>query len=136
MDHQAIGNHPNRRNFLKQSALSVGAFAGLASFGHPLLAASEKASRIEALELLVLQRNREQRALIESDLEHRRSWVRGFSGHRLRTGTGRCRQKTFDRYQSLCRGSHLVKDAAGRCPLFASHSPGLCDMGSARQGNR
>lgn len=65
MDHQAIGNQPNRRNFLKQSAFGVGAFAGLPSLGHPLLAASEKASRIESLELVVLQRNREQRRVLK-----------------------------------------------------------------------
>ena len=66
MDHQARSNQPNRRNFLKQSALGMGAIAGLTSFEHPLLAAaSEKTSRIEALELLVLRRNREQRRVLK-----------------------------------------------------------------------
>ena len=66
MDHQVMNNQPNRRNFLKQSALGAGAFAGLPSFGHsPLAAASDKAGRIEALELLVLQRNREQRRVLK-----------------------------------------------------------------------
>ena len=66
MDHQVISNQPNRRNFLKQSALGMGALAGLPSLGHPLFAAaSEKTSRIEALELLVLRRNREQRRVLK-----------------------------------------------------------------------
>ena len=65
MDHQAIGNQPNRRKFLKQSALGVGAIAGLPSLGHPLLAALDKVSRIEALELLVLRRDREQRRVLK-----------------------------------------------------------------------
>ena len=65
MEHQVISNAPDRRGFLKQSAFGVGAFAGLPSFGDPLLAASEKASRIESLELLVLQRNREQRRVLK-----------------------------------------------------------------------
>ncbi len=65
MDHQVISNQPNRRGFLKRSALGVGALAGLPSLGHPLFAASGKASRIEALELLVLQRNREQRRVLK-----------------------------------------------------------------------
>jgi galactonate dehydratase len=61
MEHQVIRDQPNRRNFLKQSALGLGALAG-----HPLLAAaSEKTSRIKALELLVLQRNREQRRVLK-----------------------------------------------------------------------
>ena len=64
MDHQAIGNQPNRRGFLKQSALGAGALAGLPQ-GGPLLAESGKASRIESLELLVLQRNREQRRVLK-----------------------------------------------------------------------
>lgn len=66
MDHQVISNQPNRRGFLKRSVLGVGALAGLPSLGHPLFAAaSDKASRIEALELLVLQRNREQRRVLK-----------------------------------------------------------------------
>ena len=61
MDHQVMNNQSNRRNFLKQSALGLGALAG-----HPLLAAAfEKTSRIKALELLVLQRNREQRRVLK-----------------------------------------------------------------------
>jgi len=65
MGHQAISNQPYRREFLKQSVLELGALAGLSSLGHPLLAASGKASRIEALELLVLRRNREQRRVLK-----------------------------------------------------------------------
>ena len=66
MDHHVMNNQPNRRNFLKQSALGVGALAGLPSLGHPQFAfASDKTSRIEALELLVLQRNREQRRVLK-----------------------------------------------------------------------
>ncbi len=58
-------NHPtNRRNFLKQSALGLGALAGLPSLGHPLLAA-DSGSRIEALELLVLKQNNEQRRVLK-----------------------------------------------------------------------
>ena len=61
MEHQVMNNQSNRRNFLKQSALGLGALAG-----HPLLAAaSEKTSRIKALELLVLQLNREQRRVLK-----------------------------------------------------------------------
>ena len=61
MDHQVMNNQSNRRNFLKQSALGLGALAG-----HPLLeAAFQKTSRIKALELLVLQRNREQRRVLK-----------------------------------------------------------------------
>ena len=61
MEHQVMNNQSNRRNFLKQSALGLGALAG-----HPLLeAAFEKTSRIKALELLVLQRNREQRRVLK-----------------------------------------------------------------------
>ena len=66
MDHQVMSNPINRRNFLKRSVLGAGALAGLPSLGHPLLAAtSDKASRIEALELLVLQQNREQRRVLK-----------------------------------------------------------------------
>lgn len=66
MDHQDMTHLTNRRNFLKQATLGGGALAGLSSLGHPLLAAaSDKASRIEALELLVLQRNREQRRVLK-----------------------------------------------------------------------
>ena len=61
MEHQVMINQYNRRNFLKQAALGLGALAG-----HPLLAAAfEKTSRIKALELLVLQLNREQRRVLK-----------------------------------------------------------------------
>ena len=60
-----MSNPLNRRNFLKRSVLGAGALAGLPSLGHPLLAASNKSSRIEALELLVLQQNREQRRVLK-----------------------------------------------------------------------
>lgn len=65
MEHQVISNHPDRRGFLEQSAFGVGAIAGLPTLGHPLLADSGKASRIESLELLVLQRNREHRRVLK-----------------------------------------------------------------------
>ncbi len=66
MGHQVISNQLNRRGFLKRSVLGVGALAGLPSLYRPLFAAaSDKASRIEALELLVLQRNREQRRVLK-----------------------------------------------------------------------
>ena len=66
MDHQVMNNQPNRRNFLKQSALGLGTLAGLPSLSLPLFAAApNKASRIEALELLVLKRNREQRRVLK-----------------------------------------------------------------------
>ncbi|MDF1844981.1 MAG: mandelate racemase/muconate lactonizing enzyme family protein [Rubripirellula sp.] len=66
MDHHVMSNQPNRRNFLKQSALGGAALAGLPSLGLPQFAfASDKMSRIEALELLVLQRNREQRRVLK-----------------------------------------------------------------------
>jgi len=66
MSHQVISNQLNRRGFLKRSVLGVGALAGLPSLCHPLFAAaSDKASRIEALELLVLQRNSEQRRVLK-----------------------------------------------------------------------
>ena len=66
MDHQVMNNQSNRRNFLKKSALGAGALAGLPSLGHLLLAAaSDKTSRIKALELLVLKQNREQRRVLK-----------------------------------------------------------------------
>ena len=65
MEHQVVSNQPNRREFLKQSVLGAGALAGLPSLSHPLFAASDKASRIEALELLVLQQNREKRFVLK-----------------------------------------------------------------------
>ena len=64
MDHQPISNQPNRRELLKQSVLGAGALASLPSLNLPLLAAASD-SRIEALELLVLQRNREQRRVLK-----------------------------------------------------------------------
>ena len=48
MDHQVIGNQLNRRSFLSQSALGLGALAGLPSLEHPLLAAApDKTSHIQ-----------------------------------------------------------------------------------------
>jgi len=64
MDHQVRGNQPNRRNFLKQATLGGGALAGLPSLSQPLLAA-DSGSRIEALELLVLKQNSEQRRVLK-----------------------------------------------------------------------
>jgi len=64
MRHQAISYQQSRRGFLKQSALGVGTSAGLPSLSQPLFAASSD-SRIESLELLVLQRNREQRRVLK-----------------------------------------------------------------------
>jgi hypothetical protein len=46
MGHQVISNQQNRRNFLKQSALGVGALAGLPSLGHPLFAAASDKARL------------------------------------------------------------------------------------------
>ena len=66
MSHQVISNQLNRRSFLSQSALGLGALAGLPSLEHPVLAAApDKTSRIKALELLVLKRNREQRRALK-----------------------------------------------------------------------
>ena len=66
MSHQVISNQLNRRSFLSQSALGLGALAGLPSLEHPLLAAApDKTSRIKALELLVLKQNREQRRVLK-----------------------------------------------------------------------
>ena len=64
MDHQVRSNPPNRRELLKQSVLGAGALASLPSLDQPLLAA-DSGSRIEALELLVLQQNREQRRVLK-----------------------------------------------------------------------
>ena len=64
MEHQVISNHPDRRGFLKQSAFGMGAFAGLPSLSQALLAA-DSGSRIEALELLVLKQNSEQRRVLK-----------------------------------------------------------------------
>ena len=90
MDHQVRSNQPNRRELLKQSVLGAGALASLPSLNLPLLAASSD-SRIEALELLLLKQNGEQRRRVESYLEHRCRWICGFSGPRLRTSPWRCR---------------------------------------------
>jgi len=62
MNHQGLSNQLNRRGFLKRSVLGAGALAGLPSLS---VAALGKASRIEALELLVLQRNRERRRVLK-----------------------------------------------------------------------
>jgi len=62
MNHQGLSNQLNRRGFLKRSVLGAGALAGLPSLS---IAALGKASRIEALELLVLQRNGEQRRVLK-----------------------------------------------------------------------
>ncbi len=66
IDHQVKNKQQNRREFLKRSLLGVGAIAGLPPLGMPLFAAdSDNVSRIEALELLVLQRNGEQRRVLK-----------------------------------------------------------------------
>ncbi|PHR86035.1 MAG: hypothetical protein COA78_38400, partial [Blastopirellula sp.] len=66
MDHQVINNHPNRREFLNKSVLGVGAIAGMPYLDQPLFAdASDQTSRIEALELLVLQQNGEKRRVLK-----------------------------------------------------------------------
>ena len=66
MHQQTIINQPNRRNFFRRFALGAGTLASLPSLGVPQLAfASDKTSRIEALELLVLRRNREQRRVLK-----------------------------------------------------------------------
>ena len=62
MSHQGSNNQLNRRGFLKGAVLAAGAFAALPSLS---VAAVGKTSRIEALELLVLQRNREQRRVLK-----------------------------------------------------------------------
>ena len=64
MDHLIMTHLTNRRNFLKQATLGAGALAGLPSLDLPVLAA-DSGSRIESLELLVLQRNREQRRVLK-----------------------------------------------------------------------
>lgn len=63
---QAMSNQPNRRSFLTQSALGLGALAGLPPLGLPeVAAAAARPSRIKAMELLVLRRNREQRRVLK-----------------------------------------------------------------------
>ncbi len=64
MDHQNMNHLTNRRSFLKQTSLGLGALAGLSSLSEPLLAAGS-GSRIEAVELLVLKQNREQRRVLK-----------------------------------------------------------------------
>ena len=64
MDIQNMNHLTNRRNFLKQATLGGCALAGLPSLGQPLLAA-DSGSRIEALELLVLEQNREKRRVLK-----------------------------------------------------------------------
>ena len=58
-------NHlTNRRDFLKQATLGTGALTGLPALSQPLLA-EDVGSRIEAVELLVLQQNNEQRRVLK-----------------------------------------------------------------------
>ena len=64
MGHQDMTHLTNRRNFLKQTTLRAGALAGLPSLDQPLLAA-DSGCRIEALELLVLQQNSDQRRVLK-----------------------------------------------------------------------
>ena len=64
MDLKVMTDLTNRRDFLKQATLGLGALAGLPSLEFPLLAA-DSGSRIEALELLVLEQNREQRRVLK-----------------------------------------------------------------------
>ena len=64
MDHQTTNSQPNRRELLKQSVLGAGALASLPSLDQPLLAADSD-SRIEALELLLLKQNGEQRRVLK-----------------------------------------------------------------------
>jgi L-alanine-DL-glutamate epimerase-like enolase superfamily enzyme len=64
MDHQDMTHLTNRRSFLKQTTLGVGALAGLPSLGQLLLAA-DSGSRIEALELLVLKQTGNQRRVLK-----------------------------------------------------------------------
>jgi len=62
MNHQGFNNQLNRRGFLKRSVLGAGALAAIPSLS---LAALSKATRIEALELLVLKRGRDQRRVLK-----------------------------------------------------------------------
>ena len=64
MDQQGMNTQTNRRNFLKQATLGASVLAGLPSLNLPVLAAGS-GSRIEALELLVLKQNREQRRVLK-----------------------------------------------------------------------
>ena len=60
-----VMNHlTNRRNFLKQATHGTGAMAGLPSLAQPLQA-EDLGSRIKAVELLVLQQNKEQRRVLK-----------------------------------------------------------------------
>jgi len=62
MGHQGLNNQLDRRGFLKRSVLGAGA---LAMFPSASFASLGKTSRIEALELLVLQRNGQQRRVLK-----------------------------------------------------------------------
>ena len=64
INHQDMNHQTNRRNFFKQATFGAGALAGLPSLNLPLLAASSD-SRIEALELLLLKQNGEQRRVLK-----------------------------------------------------------------------
>ena len=65
MTKQAIGNQPNRREFLKKSILSRCAWR-VCHRSPPLLSAGpDKTSHIKTLELLVLKQNREQRLVLK-----------------------------------------------------------------------
>lgn len=62
MNHKVISNQLNRRAFLKRSVFGAGALAMLPSLS---VAALGQTSRIESLELLVLQRNGKQRRVLK-----------------------------------------------------------------------
>ena len=64
MNKQNINHSNNRRNFLKNSILGAGAFAGLPALDLPLFGA-DLGSRIKTVELLVLKQNREQRRVLK-----------------------------------------------------------------------
>ena len=64
MNKQNINHSNNRRNFLKNSILGAGAFAGLPALDLPLFGA-DLGSQIKTLELLVLKQNREQRRVLK-----------------------------------------------------------------------
>ena len=64
INHQDMNHRTNRRNFLKRATFGAGALAALPSLDLRLLAA-DSGSRIEALELLVLKQNSEQRRVLK-----------------------------------------------------------------------
>ena len=64
MDHQDMPDLANRRNFIKQSTMGMGTLAALPSLNLPMLEAAS-GSRVEAMELLVLKQNREQRRVLK-----------------------------------------------------------------------